>query len=306
VERREVVDLLPDRAITTVAKWFSDHPEVELVSRDRAGVYADGARQGALQARQVADRFHLLMNFRETVAREMNGIGPPIRENSSSCEDHAYQEQGYAAREQIVALTRCADRRAILERRRAEGITNGRQLFGEFVARSYTASYSHLARFLSPRTDASVIVKKIAGLVSHQARDPASGRLISALTAAALCIKPRNQMTDREKDNLAALKTASATFASMRRLAMRFRGIFRGCDSSKLDLWLQDAEASGVYGMRRFGRALRLDIDAVRNAIDESWSNGQVEGQINRLKMLKRGMYGRASLPILRARMMPL
>ena len=113
-------------------------------------------------------------------------------------------------------------------------------------------------------------------------------------------------MTDRQKGNLAALKTASATFASMLRLAMRFRGILRGGDSSKLDPWLRDADASGVYGMRRFGRALRLDIDAVRNAINESWSNGQVEGQINRLKMLKRGMYGRASLPILRARMMPL
>jgi transposase len=113
-------------------------------------------------------------------------------------------------------------------------------------------------------------------------------------------------MTDRQKGNLAALKTASSTFTSMRRLAMRFRSILRGGDSSKLDPWLQDADASGVYGMRRFRRALRLDIDAVRNAIDESWSNGQVEGQINRLKMLKRGMYGRASLPILRARMMPI
>ena len=75
LERREVVDLLPDRATTSVAKWFSDHPEVEFVSRDRAGVYADGARQGAPQARQGADRFHLLMNFRETVARLFTAEG---------------------------------------------------------------------------------------------------------------------------------------------------------------------------------------------------------------------------------------
>jgi transposase len=51
---------------------------------------------------------------------------------------------------------------------------------------------------------------------------------------------------------------------------------------------------------------LRQDIDAVRNAILEPWSNGQVEGQINRLKTLKRAMYGRASVELLRARMMPL
>jgi transposase len=58
--------------------------------------------------------------------------------------------------------------------------------------------------------------------------------------------------------------------------------------------------------MRRFARKLRQDIDAVRNAILEPWSNGQVEGQINRLKTLKRAMYGRASVELLRARMMPL
>ena len=51
---------------------------------------------------------------------------------------------------------------------------------------------------------------------------------------------------------------------------------------------------------------LRHDIDAVRNAICEPWSNGQTEGQINRLKMLKRAMYGRASVALLRARMRPL
>jgi transposase len=53
-------------------------------------------------------------------------------------------------------------------------------------------------------------------------------------------------------------------------------------------------------------KKLRQDIDAVRNAILEPWSNGQVEGQINRLKTLKRAMYGRASVELLRARMMPL
>ena len=113
-------------------------------------------------------------------------------------------------------------------------------------------------------------------------------------------------MTDRQQNNLAALKAASSTFTSMRRLATRFRGILRGGDSSKLDLWLRNAEVSGIYGMRRFGRALRLDIGAVRSAIDEAWSNGQVKGQIIRLKTLKLAMYGRSSLPVLRARMMPL
>ena len=61
-----------------------------------------------------------------------------------------------------------------------------------------------------------------------------------------------------------------------------------------------------IYGMRRFGRTLRQDTEAVRNAVLEPWSNGQTEGQINRLKTLKRAMYGRAGVDLLRARMMPL
>ena len=67
-------------------------------------------------------------------------------------------------------------------------------------------------------------------------------------------------------------------------------------DIGKLDVWLHDARHCGLHAMRSFVRKLRQDIDAVRNAILEPWSNGQVEGQINRLKTLKRAMYGRASV----------
>jgi transposase len=55
----------------------------------------------------------------------------------------------------------------------------------------------------------------------------------------------------------------------------------------KLDVWLQDARLSGVYGIQRFARAAGQDFDAVRNAILEPWSSGQTEGQINRLEILK-------------------
>ena len=60
LERRQVVDLLADRSAATTASWFKNHPEVEVVSRDRAGLYAEAARQGAPQARQVAGKrcFH--------------------------------------------------------------------------------------------------------------------------------------------------------------------------------------------------------------------------------------------------------
>jgi transposase len=69
LERHRVVDLLPDRAVSTVAAWLKAQPDVKVVSRDRAGAYAEAVRQGAPQAQQVTDRWHLLQNLTEAVQR---------------------------------------------------------------------------------------------------------------------------------------------------------------------------------------------------------------------------------------------
>ena len=75
---------------------------------------------------------------------------------------------------------------------------------------------------------------------------------------------------------------------------------------SSVDLsWIRDAKESGIHAMRRFASGLKRDLSAVRNALATQWSSGQVEGQVNRLKTLKRSMYGRCGIEILRARMLP-
>ena len=360
LERREVVDVLADRSAATTARWFKDHPNVQVVSRDRAGLYAEAARQGAPHARQVADRFHLLQNFRETIERQLGRYEAPIPEShvnpgdsqaalpflaQSDCVSDAVTQARLmcrgrrAVRQQLfdeiralfeggssvgeIALKLGLGRRRVerwvrridlpdrntmastpsapayfgvlLERRWAEGITKVRHLFAEIRHRGYTGSFSHLARFLGER--APVRVRTL---------DPMTGRVISPVTAAALCVKPRGQMTARQAANVDALKGASAEFTAMRRLAMRFRGLLRGGMVEELDAWLIDARASGIYAMQQFARTIRQDLEAVRNAVSEPWSNGQTEGQINKLKTLKRAVYGRAGVDLLRARMMPL
>jgi transposase len=374
LERRRVVDVLADRSAETTAGWLKNHPEVEVVSRDRAGLYAEAARQGAPQARQVADRFHLLQNFRETVERQLGRFEAPISESQIKRggqepappparldrptdavtqkrlmsrgrlavrqelfdEIRVLFEGGNSVRE-IARKLGLGLRRverwvrrielpdlgtmeskpctpahfgALLARLWAEGITKVRHLLAEIRNRGYTGSFSHLARFLAPwrrrRPPPDAAEQEELAPVLVQTIDPMTGRVISPLTAAALCVKPRGQMTARQIANLDALKSASTEFGAMRRLAMRFQGLLRGGTPKRLDSWLIDARASGIYAMQRFAKTIRQDLEAVRNAVLEPWSNGQTEGQINKLKTLKRAMYGRAGLELLRARMMPL
>ncbi len=96
LDARAVADVLPDRSAASVAKWLRQHPGVEIVCRDRYGLYAEGARLGAPQARQVADRFHLIDNLRERLEQQLSGHHAPLRSIAASPIIREFAEQDEA------------------------------------------------------------------------------------------------------------------------------------------------------------------------------------------------------------------
>jgi len=168
-----------------------------------------------------------------------------------------------------------------------EGNKSVRLLFAAVKKQGYTGSYSHLARFIAPWKDAgrpldgiveAPLVSPLPGSASSTCAahsvapilDPTTGRRISPLTAAALRLKPRGQMTNRQMSIVDALKAGSEEFATMHQLAMRFNGLFRERSAEKLDEWLRDAFSCGDFTMRRFAKTLRQDKSAVQNAVKQT------------------------------------
>jgi transposase len=361
LDRHSVVEVLEDRSVESAKAWLQERPTIEVVSRDRCGLYAQAAREGAPQARQVADRFHLIQNLREAIKEQMSVYGhahvKPILSEDAIANAMAQQRRARLAhrqsrqeifdtlealRQQGLTYSEIARRTGYERRSIANWLTSkaprdrnrsalnptsplyfetflaecwkngnriGRHLFYDIKNRGYTGSRSNLERLLKVWREAENIQPDEPPPdvdVSEPVRDPETGHMISSVVAAALCIKPRGLLTDRQARKVNALKQGSTVFATMRGLAMRFNGILRCRNSEALDEWIDDAIDTELTAIMRFASVLRRDIDAVKNAIELPWSNGQAEGQINRLKMLKRAMYGRAGPELMRARMLPL
>ena len=132
--------------------------------------------------------------------------------------------------------------------------------------------------------------------------DPVTGRRISSLTASALCMKPSATLNTHQAQVMHILKQRVYGFAEAHHLVLGFQTMLRCGHLHHLSQWIVAAAKSEVYALQRFAKALKRDGDALRNAIVEPWSSGQ----INRLKTIKRSTYGRGGIGLLRARLLPL
>ena len=120
-----------------------------------------------------------------------------------------------------------------------------------------------------------------------------------------LLARPPEKLTADEKQLLAKLNGCCPEIPLLYELTQGFAAVFRGKQSDTLQIWLNQARATELPELLRFCDGLRRHEKAVHAAVVLPWSNGQVEGQIHRLKLVKRQMYGRAKFNLLRRRVLP-
>lgn len=252
LEKRRVIDLLPDREAATLAAWLCAHPGVEVVSRDRSPTYASGISDGAPSAVQVADRFHLFLNVREAVEKVIKRCYRFLRSQTLAAPPSA------APAPENDAYAGCCLR-------------------------------------LEPHLPG-------ARRAGHSKPTPQLN-LPSACEAAWMLVRP-GEMTDEQKKTAELLCRLSPEVARVHELALSFIEIIKERRAEGLRGWIIDAHRSEIPEFVSFANGITADIGAVRAALEYEWSQSQVEGQVHRLKLIKRQMYGRGKFDLLRARVL--
>ena len=126
----------------------------------------------------------------------------------------------------------------------------------------------------------------------------------TAKNVAALFMRREAKLSEEQKEYLGRLCASDAALADARCLTQDFARMVRSLQGEKLDEWLEEAAGCQAPVMRKFATGLEKDLAAVRAGLKEEWSNGPVEGFVNKLKLVKRQGYGRAGFDLLRARVL--
>jgi transposase len=173
-------------------------------------------------------------------------------------------------------------------------------LFRELQPRGYTGSYRRVAAYVNRIRQAQGLPPRRQGLrqtlpvVAEPTTPPLTPR-----RATWLVLRREAKRTEAERQQLTQLHAQSAEVAEAIDLAQDFATLVRQRQPEALDPWLQRATTSPLEAVRRFATGLYEDYDAVKAGVTRPWSSGPVEGHINRLKMVKRQMFGRARLDLL-------
>ena len=372
LERRRVIDILPGRDGEALKQWLAAHPQIEVITRDRWPAYIEAATTAAPQAKQVADRFHLLGNVREAVEKLLTRYGAEIRAASlavdsassppsevatsassspeSTPPDTAHLEepkvethdprtakqrlreerfqqvkslatQGHSIRSiarqlgidvkvvrQYLQLDRCPDWCAgrslpsSLDRFAQEiaawiaaGNRNAAELYRLLKTQGYAGGYDAVRRYLSHRLDPHAPPLRNLRVISPGRKPAPSMRKLS--------FRILNPKADSHSSCiLHRLRAQDSQLHATLNHVEELMAMIRQQNSTSLEDWCQKSAASVEAVLQNIATSILKDSSAVKFAMQESWSNGPVEGHVNRLKTIKRQMYGRAGMRLLKAR----
>jgi len=185
-----------------------------------------------------------------------------------------------------------------LLRRWDEGCHVATRLWREIRALGYAHSYTNVSRFLAR------LRLPVGQRPSIYRERGTADKTPTPRHIAMLFIRRRAELTDEQRTMVERICGADATFASAYRLSQDFAALLRERGGEQMDAWIAAANASEVMELRRFAQGLLPDVAAVRAGLTLEWSHGQTEGHVNRLKTLKRQMYGRAGFVLLRQRLL--
>lgn len=371
LEEHQPIALLADPTADTLKRWLEEHPTIEILSRDRSKTYRSAMDQGAPQALQVADRFHLTQNLQETLEKTLRGYQaelkaveqnhtkrlaagsadvaivsakPKANPASEQKKQPAYQRrvqqqqrikalhqqqwpQAAIARELGIGvrtvqrylslpdlpatpLSRSTLGKGVLDPYKPQllewwnaGIRRPRALMVLLRQQGYKGSERTLQRYISRVRESQglppVRVRVIDPL--PLALDPQSPPLTPRRAAYLILLKPKNQ-EQQQTELLDRLVKQHSDLAAVVDLAQEFLRLLRGQQAEGFDAWLIKAMSSQFKAFQTFAEGLIDDYAAIKASLTTSVSNGPVEGLNNRLKMLKRQMYGRAGLELLTKR----
>jgi transposase len=358
------VDLLPDREAGTFAGWLKAHPGVQVICRDRAGAYAAGGREGAPDAVQVADRFHLWQNLGEAVEKTVIAHRADLREpapewaeaivpepaepagpaapplESDGFRDVCGRERRLVARhrERYAAvhsrlaaglpaaavarelgldrhtvdrfaratsleevLVKATSRASILDpfkpylnQRWNDGCTSATDLHAEIRTQGWKGSVQAVRRYLRQFRPAGGAAQQ-AGKAAPAAPAPPKPRQVIRW----IMTRP-DRLDAADATRLAQITARSPELKATAAHVREFAAMMTGRQGHRLDEWITSVRAGPLPALHSFAAGLERDHAAVLAGLTLSYSSGAVEGQVCKIKYLKRKMYGRANFDLLR------
>ncbi|MEU9148938.1 ISL3 family transposase [Streptomyces sp. NPDC048349] len=353
VERtRRPIDLLPDRTADTVASWLADHPEIEVICRDRSSTFRQAAARAAPDAIQVADRWHLLHSLARAVERTAHQhrvclcndaetdqtqepsdpaslaalIGPLEPSDPPDGQLLARVRQWHSdihqLRERGWTISRIADRTrrdrktvrhylttdldqilASARERRPNGHINRFKPYLQHRFRGGATNAAALCREIRERGyrgSRVVVTKYIATLHAGTAAPEPARPIPGPRRITTWIMRHPDTLTNRQREQLDSILDGCPDLATARDLAHEFSAIARERRGQDLTNWMTRALDQGPQPVQGFAAFLQNDWDAVVNGLTRPWSSGAVEGQVTRIKLLKRRSYGGASFAHLR------